>query len=211
MNSMTSALHYRFVPAPHPHDAFTLLLLHGTGGNENDLLDVGQQLMPQANLLGLRGNVLENGVVNRFFKRTADGVFDEEDLRFRTHELKEFVDTLAPKVGFDPQKLVALGYSNGANIAGGLLMLYPSWLKGAILWRPMLPFRNQAPGQSDGTQVLMTSAAQDHYFRPVDMNIYEQLLSEKGFRVTHHLLPGGHNLSRRDLDLTQEWLATRFR
>ena len=203
-------LRYRFVPAANHPAAYTLLLLHGTGGDENDLLDVGRQLMPSANLLGIRGNVLENRATNRFFKRTAEGVFDEDDLRFRTQELKQFVDSLAEKEGFDPSKLLVLGYSNGANIAGGLLMLYPNWLKGAVLWRPMLPLHNQKLGHSAGTQVLMTSAQQDQYFRPVEMNHYEQLLAENGFIVTHHLLPGGHNLSRKDVDLTLEWLSTRF-
>src|SRR5437762_23639 len=116
----------------------TLLLLHGTGGNERDLIRLGRELDPSASLLSPRGQVLENGMP-RFFQRLAEGVFDEQDLIRRTHELADFIEQAAVHYGFDPQKAVAVGYSNGANIAGALLLLRPGAIRGAALLRPMVP------------------------------------------------------------------------
>ena len=118
----------------------TLLLLHGTGGNEHDLVGLGKEIDGAANILSVRGNVLENGMP-RFFKRLAEGVFDMEDLQFRTEELKNFIDESAENYEFDRDNVVAIGYSNGANIAANLLFEYKNVLKGAILHHPMVPRR----------------------------------------------------------------------
>lgn len=118
----------------------TLLLLHGTGGNEHDLLPLAEIIDKDANVLSVRGNVLENGMP-RFFKRLAEGVFDEEDLIFRTTELNNFLDEAAEKYEFDRTNITAVGYSNGANIAASLMFHYENALKTAILHHPMVPRR----------------------------------------------------------------------
>lgn len=199
-------LHYIFVPATHQSEAYTLLLLHGTGGDENDFIEWGKGLLPNANLLGVRGNVLENGTTTRFFRRLATGILDEADLQFRTHELVRFITELSQKEGFNSSKVIALGYSNGANMAGGLLMLYPKFLAGAVLWRAMLPLKNIVPEPSNNANVLMISGSSDPYYDENGMNRYEQLLTQSGFIVTHHLLNAGHNLVQKDLQLTATWL-----
>jgi len=131
-------LKYIYRPAEHTAH-YTLLLLHGTGGNETDLFPLAAQLGSNYNLLGVRGNVSEGGMP-RFFRRLGMGVFDEQDLHFRTDELVASIKAIAAKEGFDPAKVIALGYSNGANIAGATLIKYPGFLAGAILYRPMRPF-----------------------------------------------------------------------
>ncbi|HEX8834360.1 MAG TPA: alpha/beta hydrolase, partial [Abditibacteriaceae bacterium] len=122
---------HRYIPSAKA-DAPTLLMLHGTGGTEHDLIEIGKTLRPDANLLSPRGKVSENGMA-RFFRRLSEGVFDEEDLRFRTHELADFIRDAAAEYNFDAQKIVAVGYSNGANIAATMMLLRPEVLRGAIL------------------------------------------------------------------------------
>src|SRR5690349_13586240 len=129
---------HRYLP-PNGDDPRTLLLLHGTGGDENDLIQLGQMLAPDAGLLSPRGTVLENGAP-RFFRRLAEGVFDLDDLRARTQHLIEFVEAAAEKYGFDPAHVTAAGFSNGANIAGSVLLTSPDTFSSAILFRPMVPF-----------------------------------------------------------------------
>src|SRR5947207_11707636 len=120
----------------------TLLLLHGTGGNERDLIPLGRELDPNAALLSPRGKVLENGMP-RFFRRLAEGVFDLEDLKYRTNELSDFVTAAGKHYGFATDQLVAVGYSNGANIAASMLLLRPQLLPSAILFRAMVPLHPQ--------------------------------------------------------------------
>jgi phospholipase/carboxylesterase len=199
------SLTYHFSPAADPATAPTLLLLPGTGGYETDLLPLAHQLTSGYNVLGLRGNVLENGSVTRFFRRLSTGVFDEEDLRFRTHELVHFVRELAPKERFDADRIVALGYSNGANIAGSTLLLYTGWLIGAVLWRPMLPLQDEEPGPSNGAAVLCLSGAADPYYQPENMQRYERRLTRSGFAVEHQILRASHPLTSQDLTLTEAW------
>jgi len=136
-NTDALAFEHRYQPGA-PGSRVTLLLLHGTGGNESDLLPLGSAVAPQAALLSPRGNVLERGMP-RFFRRLAEGVFDLDDLTQRTYELADFVDAAARTYGFDAAQVVGLGYSNGANIAASLLLLRPQVLAGAALLRPMLP------------------------------------------------------------------------
>jgi predicted esterase len=127
-----------FVPAENS-TAPTLLMLHGTGGDERDLLPLGAELWPGAGLLGVRGKVLEDGMP-RFFRRFAEGVFDVEDLKSRTEELAQFIDAASERYEFSKKKLIAVGYSNGANMAASLILLHPHHLAAAILFRPMVPF-----------------------------------------------------------------------
>jgi phospholipase/carboxylesterase len=204
-------LKYKFVKATQsPETAPTLLLLHGTGGDENDLLPLGQQFGPAVHLLGVRGNVLENGMP-RFFRRLAMGVFDEKDVHFRTHELAHFLHELAPQLGFNPDAMIALGYSNGANLAGAMLMLYPEFLRGAILFRPMQPFTPEASfATSSLVPVLMTSGAMDGTVDQTATQAYQELLAANNFAVTHQVLPTGHQLTREDVTLALAWFKTHF-
>ncbi len=191
--------------------ANTLLLLHGTGGDENDLLPIAGELGANFNILSLRGNVSEGGMP-RFFRRLGMGVFDEQDLVFRTNEMVAFIKELAIREKFDAGKLIALGYSNGANIAGSTLLLYPDFLAGAILYRPMQPFAIIGAGvkTSKRIPVFMSNGTTDPTIDPAATRIYVGTLKNAGFDVTHHSLPTGHNLTRQDLQLSADWYKKEF-
>ncbi|TDN36305.1 alpha/beta hydrolase [Hymenobacter sp. UV11] len=203
-------LTYIYQPAPTPARA-TLLLLHGTGGDERDLLSLAPRFGPGLNVLSLRGNVQEGGMP-RFFRRLGMGVFDEPDVVFRTHELADFLAQVAVKEGFDPAQLIAVGYSNGANIAGSLLMLYPSLLAGAVLWRPMQPLVQQVPAfvAPRPVPVFFTPGLQDPTVRPAATDAYAALLTQAGYVLTRRDMPAGHNLIQADLDGAVAWLAANF-
>lgn len=185
-------------------DAITLLLLHGTGGNEHDLVPLANYFGSDINVLSLRGNVSENGMP-RFFKRLQMGVFDENDLEFRTHEMVSFINELAKKENFDTSKIIALGYSNGANIAGATLFLYPSFLAGAILFRPMLPFQNREIKGKTTARVFLSSGKNDTMVSETEIENYVDKLTAAGFLVTNRALNTGHNLTQEDIDLAVEW------
>lgn len=189
-------------------NGYTLLLLHGTGGDETDLIPLAKQLGGDNNILSVRGNVLEHGMP-RFFKRLGMGIFDEEDLRFRTEELRSFLQEAAVKEQFDLQKVIALGYSNGANIAGALMVLHPEMLAGAILFRPMQPFKDIA-GFKATAPVFFSTGQQDPTIRPEDTGKYLQILRDGGFEVESHMLPTSHGLIQQDLDLATKWLHAQF-
>lgn len=185
-------------------DAITLLLLHGTGGNEHDLVPLANYFGSDINVLSLRGNVSENGMP-RFFKRLQMGVFDENDLEFRTHEMVSFINELAEKENFDTSKIIALGYSNGANIAGATLFLYPSFLAGAILFRPMLPFQNREIKGKTTARVFLSSGKNDTMVSEIEIDDYVDKLTAAGFLVTNRTLNSGHNLTQEDINLAVEW------
>ncbi|CAL1518387.1 alpha/beta hydrolase [Chitinophaga sp. MM2321] len=189
----------------------TLLLLHGTGGDEHDLIPLASQLAPGYNILSLRGNVQEHGMP-RFFRRLGMGVFDEADVHFRTHEMVHFIRELATTAGFDVNNLIAAGYSNGANIAGATLILYPELLAGAILFRPMQPLQGIEDSFETTRQqpVFMSSGTQDGTVDPADTAAYAALLSTNGFRVSSYEVNTGHNLSQSDLDLAKQWMKDNF-
>src|SRR3989441_8136492 len=180
---------HRYQPgAPGSH--VTLLLLHGTGGDESDLLPLGRAVAPQAALLSPRGKVLERGMP-RFFRRLAEGVFDIEDLTRRTHELADFVEAAAGTYGFDAAQVVALGYSNGANIAASMLLLRPHVLAAAALLRPMLPLVPQTLPDLHRTDGLI-AAAPSHSLRPASSTrLLADLLQRSGAEVTVEWLRGG--------------------
>ncbi len=192
-------------------DAYTMLLLHGTGGNENDLIPLASNFGSSLNILSVRGNVSENGMP-RFFKRLGMGVFDEKDLDFRTDELVAFLKDTAVKEGFDVTKIIALGYSNGANIAGAALVKYPDFLAGAILYRPMQPFTAIDPAETQLCKpVFFSSGKADPTIAPFATPKYVQLLKDMGFKVDFYDLPTGHNLVQDDIALSAEWLNANFR
>ena len=195
---------HRFVPAEEP-DAPTLLLLHGTGGDEKDLLPLGRMLDEQAALLSPRGKVLENGMP-RFFRRLAMGVFDQEDLVNRTHELAEFVTASAAEYGFDPGRVFAVGFSNGANIAASLLLLRPGLLAGAVLLRAMAPFEPEMSPDLSGTPVYLAAGRSDQMVPPESTERLAELLKAAFAEVTLDWQPGGHGIGRTEIEAARSWL-----
>jgi phospholipase/carboxylesterase len=180
-----------------------LLLLHGTGGDENDLLPLGRALAPGATLLSPRGQVLEHGMP-RFFRRLTEGVFDEEDLRRQTEALADFVLAAREAYGLPPP--VALGFSNGANIAAALLLLRPGVLRGAALLRAMVPLQKPPVVRLEATPVLLLSGAADPIVPAGNSAALSAQLAQAGAAVTHRVLPGGHGLSQMDVGLVKSWL-----
>jgi glyoxalase family protein len=183
----------------------TLLLLHGTGGNEYDLLDLGRTLFPGAALLSPRGQVLENGQP-RFFRRLAEGVFDLDDLRRRTHALAAFVAAAGARYSFDPRRVIAAGYSNGANIAASLMLLRPEALAGAVLFHAMVPLAPETPPDLRGVPVFMGAGRADPLIPARQTEELARLLDEAGAQVTLHWEPGGHGLSPAELRAAAAWL-----
>ena len=196
---------HRFDPAKEP-GAPTLILLHGTGGDENDLLPLGRMLDERAALLSPRGKVLENGMP-RFFRRLSMGVFDEEDLVNRTHELASFVEEAASEYGLDPKRLFAVGFSNGANIAASLLLLHPELLAGAVLLRAMTPFELETLPDLSGTPVYLAAGRSDQMIPPESTERLAELLREAGAEVTLDWQPGGHGIGRAEVEAARDWLA----
>jgi predicted esterase len=186
----------------------TLLLLHGTGGDESDLLPLGAKLAPRAGLLGVRGKVLENGMP-RFFKRLAMGIFDQEDLKFRTNELADFVTVAAETYGFDRKKVTAFGYSNGANIAASLLFRRPEILASAILLRPMVPFLPDQLPQLAGKGIYIAGGRQDPIVPPEQTENFAELLRKAGADVTVAWHSGGHELTAPEIERAKQWFAER--
>lgn len=183
----------------------TLLLLHGTGGDENDLVELGRALDAGASLLSPRGKVLENGMP-RFFRRLAEGVFDLEDLKLRAAELAQFVKAAEREYSINPEKLTAVGFSNGANIAAAMMLLHPGSIRNAILLRAMVPLTPDPLPDLAGTRVLMTSGRRDPIIPAANATELAAILAKAGVAVEHHWLPAGHNLDPGDLDLAGQWL-----
>lgn len=198
---------HRWQPAPNTADADTLLLLHGTGGDENDLLPLGALLLPEANLLSPRGRVLER-VMPRFFRRLAEGVFDVPDLVAQTHALAEFVAYAAAEYGFDPARVTAAGFSNGANIAGSLLLLRPGVLRAAVLLAPMVPLVPDTPPDLTGTRIFVGAGRQDSLIPIAETERLLMLLRNYGADVTAHWEEGGHALTRAEALAAADWLKT---
>ncbi len=186
-----------------------LLMLHGTGGTENDLLSLADLIDPEASVLSVRGNVLENGMP-RFFRRLAAGVFDEEDLIFRTKELNEFLDKAAEKNGFDRLNIIAVGYSNGANIAANLLFQYADALKGAILHHPMVPRRGIDLPDLAGVPVFIAAGKNDPMCPAKEAEDLDELLTDAGAQTKVHWEMNGHSLTRTEVDAAAEWYNTIF-
>ena len=195
---------HRFEKGAEPN-ARPLLLLHGTGGDENDLIPLGRMIAPAVPLLSPRGKVLENGMP-RFFRRFAEDRFDEDDVRARAQELADFIEQAQIHYGIAPP--IALGYSNGANIAAALLLLRPQTLAGAILLRATLPLSQTPPVDLTGAPVLIASGARDPMMSPEGAARLAARLQQDGAIVEHRTLPAGHELSQADVTLAQAWLRT---
>ena len=197
---MAAPFIHRFEPGT--AQAPPLLLLHGTGGDENDLVPLGRAVAPSAALLAPRGQVLEHGMP-RFFRRLAEGVFDEDDVRRRAVELADFVADARARYGLAAP--VALGYSNGANIAAAVLLLRPQALSGAMLLRAMTPLREPPRADLAGKPVLIVSGAQDPIAPPDNAAILADVLRQSGAAVEHRVLSAGHPLSNADVKLAKDW------
>jgi phospholipase/carboxylesterase len=194
---------HRYEPGSGPS---TLLLLHGTGGDEHQLVDLGRRLAPAAALLSPRGQVLEGGVAARFFARRGVGDLDLEDLRLRGDELARWVAEACAHYGLDAGRVIALGYSNGANIAVELLFRHGGTLRGAALLRPMLPYRPQEPPALTGTDVLIAAGDADPYSSPQQIEELAELLAAGGAEVQVSRQPVGHELTQADLDALAAWV-----
>ena len=199
---------HRFLEANGSGTGFTLLLLHGTGGDENDLIPLGHALAPGAALLSPRGSVLENGMP-RFFRRIAEGVFDMEDLHRRTRELGEFL-AAAREHHKLAGGIVAVGFSNGANIGGSLLLSKPEALDGAVLIRPMVPFEPESPPNLAGIPVWLGAGRSDPFVPREGTERLAAILKAAGAEVTTHWSPGGHGLTAEEVEVARDWLAARF-
>ena len=182
----------------------TLLLLHGTGGDEYDLLPLAKMVDEEASVLSVRGEVLEHGMP-RFFKRLAEGVFDEVDLIARTAQLNDFLNEASEKYGFDRNNMIALGYSNGANIAASLLFHYEGALKGAILHHPMIPRRGIKLPNLGGISVFIAAGQNDPICPASESLELEKTLAEAGAAVRIHWENNGHSLSRTEVEAAAEW------
>jgi predicted esterase len=202
---MTLEFVHRFVPGRTAYGP-VLLLLHGTGGDENDLLPLGAALAPGAACLSPRGKVLEHGMP-RFFRRLAEGVFDVPDLIERTRELAEFVRAAADEYKFDPTRVFGVGYSNGANIAASLLLLHPGVLRGAVLFRPMVPLVPESRPRLAGIPVFVAAGEDDWIVPYGQTRELIALLEDAGAKVTLHVDPGGHALTGDDITAARAWLA----
>jgi phospholipase/carboxylesterase len=180
-----------------------LLLLHGTGGNEDDLIPLGRMVAPTSPLLSPRGKVLEGGMP-RFFRRLAEGVFDEEDVRRRALELADFIGEARDAYGIAAP--FALGYSNGANIAAAVLLLRPDVLAGAILLRAMVPLSHEPQPDLSGKPVVILSGDRDPIIPAVNAGRLAAVFKQAGAAVEHRTLPVGHELSQADVSLARAWL-----
>jgi len=183
-----------------------LLLLHGTGGTELDLIPLARQLAPAAPVLSPRGRVLENGMP-RFFRRLAEGVFDEEDLRRRAAELAEWIPVAAAHHGVAGRPVVAVGFSYGANLAAALLLLHPGVLRGAGLLRALVPLVPATLPPLSATSVLLVSGTADPIVPLANARRLAGLFREAGAEVAHLELPGGHNLGMADVIEARAWLG----
>jgi phospholipase/carboxylesterase len=196
---------HRFVPAGESASQRVLLLLHGTGGNESDLIPLGQDLDPSAALLSPRGRVLENGMP-RFFRRLAEGVFDEEDVIRRARELADFTLAAAKQYDFDPKRVTAVGYSNGANIAAAVVLLRPEVFSRAILFRAMVPLTPALQPSLAHLRALICSGKYDPIIPMENTERLAMMLREAGADVTLRVEEAGHQLTRGDLAAAKTWL-----
>jgi predicted esterase len=197
---------HRFVPAI-TDDPVTLVLLHGTGGDENDLIPLGRALRPGAALLSPRGNVVENGMP-RFFRRLAEGVFDQADLARRTDDLARFIEESAAVYGFDLDHVVAVGFSNGANIAASMLLRGGAPIHRAVLLSPMVPFEPQTTSSLGDTRVFIGAGRVDPIVPAAQVERLAALFTRANAQVEVHWHPGGHTITNDELEAARRWLST---
>ena len=198
---------HQFIPASTRPDQVTLLLLHGTGGNEQDLIPLGQELYPRAAILSPRGKVLESGMP-RFFRRLAEGVFDIEDLKFRTHELADFVRKASKVYKFDLRYIISIGYSNGANIASSLLLIHPEIITSAVLFRAMVPFIPKKVPNLTGKNIFIGAGQYDPIISRKQTETLFGFFEKAGANVVLHFEENsGHELGYDEISAAKDWLS----
>ena len=187
----------------------TFVLLHGTGGNEEDLIFLGKEIDPNASILSPLGKVLENGMP-RFFKRLAEGVFDMEDLRFRTHQLADFIQNCSLQYKFDLNQTIAVGFSNGANIASSILLLRPDVIQGAILFRAMVPLLPDSLPNLSNKKILLSAGLNDPIVSRTETENLYRLFQKTNSNITLKWQHSSHNLIQNDLITAKEWFSNNF-
>ena len=198
---------HQFIPASTRLDQVTLLLLHGTGGNEQDLIPLGQELYPRAAILSPRGKVLESGMP-RFFRRLAEGVFDIEDLKFRTHELADFVRKASKVYKFDLRYIISIGYSNGANIASSLLLIHPEIITSVVLFRAMVPFIPKKVPNLTGKNIFIGAGQYDPIVSRKQTETLFGFFEKAGANVVLHFEENsGHELGYDEISAAKDWLS----
>jgi phospholipase/carboxylesterase len=200
---------HRFIPAVDSKAGQTLLVLHGTGGNENDLVGIGQAVAPGAAILSPRGNVLENGAP-RFFKRLAEGVFDPKEVRSRAEELARFIRAATLVYSLDASRIFALGYSNGANIASTVMLTEPGLLQGSILLRAMTVLEPDDGVDLAGSSVLISAGRMDPIVPTASVERLRDIFQSANAEVTVKWQLTGHNLVPSEVREAAEWLALQW-
>ncbi len=199
---------HRFEAAKEQDLRAVLLLLHGTGGDENSMIVIGRALAPDVAMISPRGKVLENGNA-RYFRRLAEGVLDEEDLMLRTNELADFVKDACAEYGLDSSSVIGIGYSNGANIAASLMLLRPETLAKAVLFRPMVPIVPQTLPDLRGKSVFIAAGQFDSMAPVEETHRLADMLTEAGADVSVHWERAGHELTEGDIRAAAEWMGRR--
>jgi predicted esterase len=197
---------HRFVPAEDSASGETLIVLHGTGGDEDDLIGIGQTVAPGSAILSPRGNVLENGA-SRFFRRLAEGVFDPKEVRSRAEELARFIRAAIVRYGLDTTRIYALGYSNGANVASTVMFIEPRLIQGAILFRPMLVFEPEEQNDLSGASVLVSAGRMDPIVPASSVERLVELFESRHAEVALKWQLTGHNLVPSEVREAADWLA----
>lgn len=209
MNEPSLGFVHHYIPpqaTAEPASTTTLLVLHGTGGDENDLVPLGRMLLPGAGILSPRGKVLENGMP-RFFRRLAEGVFDQQDLAARTDELAAFIDAASAHYHFARDRVIAAGFSNGANIAASLLLRRGPVLRGAALLSPMVPFEPDSPPDLSGVRVFIGAGTVDPIAPRAQAERLAQLFESSRAETTVHWTRGGHAITKDELDAARAWMT----
>ena len=197
---------HRFRPATVPGSSDTLLVLHGTGGNEDDLIGIAQTVAPGAAVISPRGKVLEGGAP-RFFRRLAEGVFEPTEVRSRGKELAQFISAAAERYHLDPRRIFALGYSNGANIASTVMLIEPGVIRAAILLRPMLVLEPEEESDLSGSAVFVSAGRVDPIVPTASVEKLAALFETRGAEVTLKWQLGGHNLVPSEIKEAEDWLT----
>jgi phospholipase/carboxylesterase len=181
-----------------------IVLFHGTGGDENDLLDIGSKIDPEATLIGLRGNIIE-GTLNRFFKRKAPGIFDIENLIYETKLVKETLEELSRKHHFDLKNTTLVGYSNGANMIGSLVYHYGKFVKSTILMHPMIPIKDFKVSNLDDLDILITAGENDPICSLKESKKLKEILTENHGKVKINWYNFGHRISNYEINDVAKW------
>jgi predicted esterase len=197
---------HHFVPGGEEGDGVCLLLLHGTGGDESSLIPLARTIAQGAAILSPRGRVLENGMP-RFFRRLAEGVFDQDDLRLQTVAMARFIESASQKYSIRQDRIIAVGYSNGANIASSVILSRPDVLRAAVLFRPMAPFVPQSSPDLSEVKVLLASGRRDPIVSQAETGRLVKILETAGAHVTINWYRGGHELSQDDVDPAASWVS----